>query len=149
VCQKVVIAPEKKTLWPSLPPPPPEGDGVSLPFRPPPLPPTPSPIAAAGRGRRATPAAAAFHSPRLESGSGPWRRCSSGGSGPARPGDGGAVASRDGAAWQSARAVVAAGSGLAMFWATRASDGLRWASNGLGRAGAAELAVVLCPSTHS
>jgi hypothetical protein len=129
---------------------PPEGDRVSLPFRPPPLPPTPSPVAAAGSGRRAKPGRRRRRRPSIPRagrvGRGPplsWRRCSSGGYGPARPGDGGAVASRGGAAWRSARAVVAAGSSLATFWATRASDGLGRASDGLGRAGATELAVVL------
>jgi hypothetical protein len=130
--------------------PPPRATGVSLPFRPPPLPPTPSPVAAVGSGRRAKPGRRRRRRPSIpraeRAGRGPplsWRRCFSGGCGPARPGDGDAVALRGGAAWRSARAVVAAGSSLATFWATWASDGLERASYGLGRARATELAVVL------
>jgi hypothetical protein len=37
---------------------------------------------------------------------------------------------------------VAASSGLAMIRATRALDGLRWASDGFGRAGVVEFAVL-------
>jgi hypothetical protein len=123
--------------------------GSPLAFRP--LPPPSTPFPHCRRRQRssgeawATPAVAAFHSPCLESGSGPslsWQRCSLGSNGPTRPGGDRAVASRGGTAWRSARAEVATDSSLAMIWATRASNGLGRASNGLGQVRVAEFAVL-------
>jgi hypothetical protein len=72
----------------------------------------------------------------------PWWRCYSGGSGPARPGGGRAVASRGGVAWRSARTEVAGGGSLPKIWATQALDGLERALDGLRWAGFAEFLVL-------
>jgi hypothetical protein len=129
----VDLASEKQNSL-ALPPPPPPSRAMGSPLLSRPLPPPSTsflhcrcqqrspgdagggglPFPAPGRAGRGPPC--------------PWRRCSSGGSGPARPGGGGAVALHRGVVWRSARAEVAAGGGLAMIWATRAQMG----SGGLG-----------------